>query len=64
MTRLYTNREGQVWTVRQCAPMPFFPGFFIGFRQDGVQVMIHEHRSTEVPEVPAKQVEAAKGGAL
>ena len=52
MTRIYTNREGQEWVVRQCAPLPLHPGFFLGFRHtDGAQVMIHEHRSHEVREV-------------
>lgn len=65
MTRIYTTREGAEWVVRECAPMPFAPGFFLGFRRDGQQVMIHEHRSREVSEAvqPKEMPEAKKGEA-
>lgn len=47
---LYTTREGEVWTVQGCVPLPHGPGFWLGYRErDHRQVIIHEHRSTELP---------------
>lgn len=58
----YTTRENAVWWVRGCVPLPHAPGFWIGYRQgDEQQVVIHEHRATEVKGAGDKlQVEAAE----
>lgn len=52
----YTTREGAVWLVRECVPLPHAPGFWLGWkkgRHDREQVVIHEHRCEVVAPVVA-----------
>lgn len=44
MTLIYTTREGAKWVVNGCKPHFQCPDFWVGRREDGVQVTLHRHR--------------------